>query len=114
MTTAFGNDSARALFAYSRRDGRQTQNNSGYLDTYPMRWHSDAALINGVIDTGGSGRIIGTLDFYRKSSRESAPMYKKLNSSAPARASWAHTGRRTPRNAIQSAWRTYSRQETTP
>lgn len=47
-----------------------------------MRWHSDAALINGVIDTGGSGRIIGTLDFYRKSSRESAPMYKKLNSSA--------------------------------
>lgn len=83
VTTAFGNDSARALFAYSRRDGRQTQNNSGYLDTYPMRWHSDAALINGVIDTGGSGRIIGTLDFYRKSSRESAPMYKKLNSRAP-------------------------------
>lgn len=27
-TTAFGNDSARVLFAYSRRDGRQTQNNS--------------------------------------------------------------------------------------
>ncbi|MGE8659489.1 MAG: TonB-dependent receptor domain-containing protein [Achromobacter sp.] len=83
MTTAFGNGSARALFAYSRRDGRQTQNNSGTLDTYPMRWNSDAALINGVIDTGSSGRIIGTLDFYRKSSRESAPMYKKLNSRAP-------------------------------
>ncbi|WP_241047739.1 TonB-dependent receptor domain-containing protein [Achromobacter xylosoxidans] len=82
MTTAFGNDGARVLFAYSRRDGKQTQNNSGTLDTYPMRWHSDAALINGVIDTGSSGRIIGTLDFYRKSSRESAPMYKKLNSSA--------------------------------
>lgn len=82
MTTAFGNDGARVLFAYSRRDGKQTQNNSGTLDTYPMRWHSDAALINGVIDTGSSGRIIGTLDFYRKSSRESGPMYKKLNSSA--------------------------------
>lgn len=82
MTTAFGNDGARVLFAYSRRDGKQTQNNSGTLDTYPMRWHSDAALINGVIATGSSGRIIGTLDFYRKSGRESGPMYKKLNSSA--------------------------------
>lgn len=82
MTTAFGNDGARVLFAYSRRDGKQTQNNSGTLDTYPMRWHSDAALINGVIATGSSGRIIGTLDFYRKSSRESGPMYKKLNTSA--------------------------------
>lgn len=83
VTTAFGNEGARVLFAYSRRDGRQTQNNSGTLDTYPMRWNSDAALINGVVDVGGSNRLIGTLDFYHKSSRESAPMYKKLNSRAP-------------------------------
>ncbi|CAB3870232.1 hypothetical protein LMG26788_02741 [Achromobacter pulmonis] len=83
VTSAFGNDSARVLFAYSRRDGRQTQNNSDYLAAYPMRWHSDAALINGVVDIDNSNRIMGTLDFYHKSSAESAPMYKKLNSLAP-------------------------------
>lgn len=83
ITSAFGNAGARVLFAYSRRDGKQTQNNSDYLDAYPMRWHSDAALLNSVINIDASNRIIGTLDFYQKSGRESAPMYQKLNSAAP-------------------------------
>ena len=83
MTSAFGNDRARALFAYSRRDGKQTQNNSDYLDAYPMRWHSDAALLNSVLNIDGGNRIVGTVDFYQKSSQESAPMYRKLTSAAP-------------------------------
>ncbi|MCH3873821.1 hypothetical protein LZC35_08900, partial [Campylobacter jejuni] len=31
----------------------------------------------------GGNRIVGTVDFYQKSSRESAPMYRKLTSAAP-------------------------------
>lgn len=83
VTSAFGNNSGKVLLAYSRRDGQQTRNNSGYLDTWPLRWNSDSFLINGVINPDDSNRITGIVDFYHKSSGETAPMWKKLFSRAP-------------------------------
>lgn len=82
VTSAFGDHRARVLLAYSRRDGQQTRNNSDYLDSYPMRWNSDSFLINGVLNPNDTNRITGTLDFYHKSSREHAPMWKARNSKA--------------------------------
>lgn len=82
VTSAFGSRNSRVLLAYSRRDGQQTRNNSGYLDAYPVRWNSDSFLINGIINPDNNNRLTGTLDFYHKSSGERAPMWKKLNSTA--------------------------------
>lgn len=83
VTSAFSNDIGKILLVYSRRDGRQTQNNSNYIDSYPMRWNSDSFLIDGIINPDDSNQITGTVDFYHKSSRENAPMWKKLNTKAP-------------------------------
>lgn len=68
ITSAFGNNTTQLLLAYSRRDGQQTRNNSDILSTYPMRWNSDAFIINGIYNPNENNRLSAVLDFYHKSS----------------------------------------------
>lgn len=76
VTSAFGDDSARILLAYSRRDGQQVRNNSGVIDSYPARWNSDSFLIHGSYSPNIVNHISGILDYYHKSNRENNPYWK--------------------------------------
>lgn len=39
MTVAGGDEFLRGILVYSRRDGQETENNSGTVDAYPANWH---------------------------------------------------------------------------
>lgn len=48
VTVAGGDEFLRGILVYSRRDGQETENNSGTVDAYPANWHSDAFLASGI------------------------------------------------------------------
>ena len=66
ITAAAGDDELRGLFAYSRRDGQETENNSGKQDAYPANWHSDAFMTSGIWQPNDRHKLSATFDYYHK------------------------------------------------
>lgn len=66
ITAAAGDDELRGIFVYSRRDGQETENNSGELDAYPANWHSDAFMTSGIWQPNDEHKLSATLDYYHK------------------------------------------------
>lgn len=66
ITAAAGDDELRGLFAYSRRDGQETQNNSGVKEAYPANWHSDAFMTSGIWQPNDRHKFSATFDYYHK------------------------------------------------
>nr|WP_246048955.1 TonB-dependent receptor [Brenneria rubrifaciens] len=66
VTVAGGDETLRGLIAVSRRDGQETENNSGTLDAYPANWHSNAVLASGIWQPNSEHMFTGTLDYYHK------------------------------------------------
>ena len=66
VTAAAGDQTLRGIFAYSRRDGQETRNNSGTLDAYPANWHSDAMMASGIWQPNDNHKLTSTVDYYHK------------------------------------------------
>ncbi len=66
ITAAAGDDELRGLFVYSRRDGQDTENNSGKKDAYPANWHSDAFMTSGIWQPNDQHKLSATFDYYHK------------------------------------------------
>ncbi|WP_312142734.1 TonB-dependent receptor domain-containing protein [Pantoea septica] len=66
ITAAAGDDELRGLFVYSRRDGQETQNNSGVKEAYPANWHSDAFMTSGIWQPNDQHKLSATFDYYHK------------------------------------------------
>jgi hemoglobin/transferrin/lactoferrin receptor protein len=66
ITAAAGDDELRGLFVYSRRDGQETQNNSGIKQAYPANWHSDAFMTSGIWQPNDQHKLSATFDYYHK------------------------------------------------
>lgn len=56
----------RGILVYSRRDGQETENNSGTVDAYPANWHSDAFLASGIWQPNDEHKLTSTFDYYHK------------------------------------------------
>lgn len=66
VTVAGGDETLRGIFVYSRRDGRETENNSGSVDAYPANWHSDAFMASGIWQPNDEHKFTSTFDYYHK------------------------------------------------
>ena len=66
ITAAAGDDELRGLFVYSRRDGQETENNSGVIDAYPSNWHSDAFMTSGIWQPNDQHKLSASFDYYHK------------------------------------------------
>lgn len=66
MTVAGGDEFLRGILVYSRRDGEETENNSGTVDAYPANWHSDAFLASGIWQPNDEHKLTSTFDYYHK------------------------------------------------
>ncbi|KNC17622.1 TonB-dependent receptor [Pantoea sp. RIT-PI-b] len=66
ITAAAGDDELRGLFVYSRRDGQETENNSGVKEAYPANWHSDAFMTSGIWQPNDQHKLSATFDYYHK------------------------------------------------
>lgn len=66
ITAAAGDEELRGIFVFSRRDGQETENNSGELDAYPANWHSDAFMTSGIWQPNDEHKLSATLDYYHK------------------------------------------------
>ncbi|VTN11222.1 Heme-repressible hemoglobin-binding protein [Raoultella terrigena] len=66
VTIAGGDETLRGIFVYSRRDGQETENNSGTVDSYPANWHSDAFMTSGIWQPNDEHKLTGTFDYYHK------------------------------------------------
>ncbi len=66
MTVAGGDEFLRGILVYSRRDGQETENNSGTVDAYPANWHSDAFLASGIWQPNDEHKLTSTFDYYHK------------------------------------------------
>ncbi|MBD3696171.1 TonB-dependent receptor plug domain-containing protein [Klebsiella pneumoniae] len=66
VTVAGGDEFLRGILVYSRRDGQETENNSGTVDAYPANWHSDAFLASGIWQPNDEHKLTSTFDYYHK------------------------------------------------
>lgn len=66
MTVAGGDEFLRGILVYSRRDGQETENNSGTVDANPANWHSDAFLASGIWQPNDEHKLTSTFDYYHK------------------------------------------------
>jgi hemoglobin/transferrin/lactoferrin receptor protein len=66
ITAAAGDDELSGLFVYSRRDGQETENNSGEKEAYPANWHSDAFMTSGIWQPNDQHKLSATFDYYHK------------------------------------------------
>ncbi|WP_185930448.1 TonB-dependent receptor plug domain-containing protein, partial [Klebsiella spallanzanii] len=66
VTVAGGDETLRGIFVYSRRDGQETENNSGTVDSYPANWHSDAFMTSGIWQPNDEHKLTSTFDYYHK------------------------------------------------
>ncbi|PWC13141.1 TonB-dependent receptor [Brenneria roseae subsp. americana] len=66
ITAAAGDDYLRGVIVVSRRDGQETENNSGTIDAYPANWHSNAILASGIWQATDTHQLTATLDYYHK------------------------------------------------
>ncbi|MFH4233429.1 TonB-dependent receptor, partial [Acinetobacter baumannii] len=60
VTVAGGDELLRGILVYSRRDGQETENNSGTVDAYPANWHSDAFLASGIWQPNDEHKLTST------------------------------------------------------
>jgi len=81
ITSAAGDETLRGIFVYSRRDGQETENNSGIHSAYPANWHSDAMMASGIWQPNDEHKLTGTLDYYHKANHTN---YDAWNSSGSA------------------------------
>ncbi len=63
ITAAAGDDELRGLFVHSRRDGQETENNSGVKDAYPANWHSNAFMTSGIWQPNDQHKLSATFDY---------------------------------------------------
>ncbi|STW05095.1 TonB-dependent hemin [Klebsiella grimontii] len=66
VTVAGGDETLRGIFVYSRRDGQETENNSGTVDSYPANWHSNAFMASGIWQPNDEHKLTSTFDYYHK------------------------------------------------
>ena len=78
VTVAGGDEFLRGILVYSRRDGQETENNSGTVDAYPANWHSDAFLASGIWQPNDEHKLTSTFDYYHKTN---PPHYDTWDSS---------------------------------
>ncbi|WP_326537995.1 TonB-dependent receptor [Pseudorhodoferax sp.] len=78
------------LLAYSRRDGKQAENNSSVLSTYPEDWHSDALLLKGQLRVNPEHKLELAADLYRRQNDSRFP-------------SWDANGTAVTGNSVQDA-----------
>lgn len=66
VTAAAGDERARGIVVFSRRDGQQTRNNSDRIAAYPANWHSDALLLSLILQASEAHKLTYTADYYHK------------------------------------------------
>lgn len=100
LTGAGSNGMFNGLVVYSRRDGRQTENNSATLDAYPSAWSSDALLLKGGMHLNAEHRLTISADLYR---RRNDLSYSGWNNTATAVTGRSRQHSLTDRATIQLA-----------
>ncbi|MFA5490166.1 MAG: TonB-dependent hemoglobin/transferrin/lactoferrin family receptor [Candidimonas sp.] len=85
------------LINYSRRDGKQTRNNSDSLESYPAKWHSDALLLKGGLQLNPNHKLELSADIYR---RKNESMFDNWNSTVTAIASISEQDSKTERDTL--------------
>lgn len=88
------------LLAYSRRDGKQTKNNSDLQPSYPEDWHSDALLLKGVLRVNPAHKIELSADLYRKQNNAA---FDAWNTAATAVTGKSQQDARTKRDTVSAA-----------
>ncbi|MFP1951414.1 TonB-dependent receptor domain-containing protein [Lonsdalea quercina] len=81
ITAAGGDETLRGIVVISRRDGQETQNNSGVLSAYPMNWHSTSVMTSGIWQANDQNRFTGTLEYYTKTSHSNYDSWDATGSS---------------------------------
>nr|WP_240775750.1 TonB-dependent receptor [Nissabacter sp. SGAir0207] len=66
LTLAGGDTDLQGMLVISRRDGQETRNNSGEIQSYPENWHSTAVQASGSWLATEAHRLSGTIDYYHK------------------------------------------------
>ncbi|RLM27608.1 TonB-dependent receptor [Brenneria alni] len=66
ITAAGGDAELRGIIVISRRDGQETENNSGTIDAYPVNWHSNAIMASAIWQPNDQHQFTGTVDYYHK------------------------------------------------
>ncbi|WP_429951727.1 TonB-dependent hemoglobin/transferrin/lactoferrin family receptor [Comamonas sediminis] len=70
ITAAGKSGSLDGLIAFSRRDGKETQNNSALgIKASPEDWHSNALLMKGGLQIDAENRLELSADLYRRSNK---------------------------------------------
>jgi hemoglobin/transferrin/lactoferrin receptor protein len=88
------------LLAYSRRDGKQAENNSDVLSSYPEEWHSDALLLKGVLRVNPEHKLELSADLYR---RQNDARFPSWNTARTAINGNSVQDARTERNTVSAA-----------
>lgn len=86
-----------ALVSYVRRDGKQTENNSDTVASYPDNWNSDALLLKAQQKLGRDHKLELTADMYR---RHSQSEFDNWNATATAVSGRSMQDARTSRNTV--------------
>ena len=88
------------LLAYSRRDGKETKNNSDVQSAYPEDWHSDALLLKGVLRVNPAHKLELSADLYRKQNNSA---FDSWNAAATAITGRSQQDARTQRDTVSAA-----------
>jgi hemoglobin/transferrin/lactoferrin receptor protein len=64
LTAAAKGAAVDGLIAYSRRDGKQSQNNSSYLEAYPADWNSNAVMLSSNWRINPQHKLTLVADYY--------------------------------------------------
>ena len=88
------------LVSYVRRDGKETQNNSGTVPSYPDDWSSDALLLKGSLRMSAEQRLELGADLYRK---DSLSQFDTWNATATAITGRSTQDARTERNTFYAS-----------
>jgi hemoglobin/transferrin/lactoferrin receptor protein len=100
MTAAGLSGDFGALVSYVRRDGKETQNNSLGVPSYPDDWHSDALLLKGSLRLNPEHKLELGADLYR---RESDTRFEAWNTAATAVTGNSHQIAKTERSTLHAA-----------
>lgn len=88
------------LLSYSRRDGKETRNNSDAVSSYPDDWHSDALLFKSAVRLDPAHRLELAADLYRKRSRST---FENWNGTATEVNGLSDQDARTRRNTVYAS-----------
>ncbi|RZL63338.1 MAG: TonB-dependent hemoglobin/transferrin/lactoferrin family receptor [Variovorax sp.] len=89
-----------ALISYVRRDGKETQNNSDTVASYPEAWHTDALLLKGQLRLNNAHKLEFAADLYRK---QNDSQFEAWNTAATAVTGLSTQSARTKRDTFSAS-----------